>query len=330
MSDTKSTTPDTVSSSPPQQQQPAEQPPTETKKEENVKKDLTPHEIAEHAIKEKKVGWEHFEDYKDNFHERLSTFWPDERDQLHSGGVRETKRMVQSLQLDQPAAKTMHVMDLCCGEGATAVYLGKHYGFEVTGLEIVPKAVETAKTKAETEKVSDKIHFVCGTAFELPFKDSTFDHIYGQDPDAFSHPKRLVIFKECLRVLKPGGLLYLHHHWIPGFDFPADDLKTLETFNLSLGWKAIEDCSADTYVRDCKAAGFVIQRAEDLTDLASSHLRGVALKHMRATGKIDDKWLENTLSYIDRGFHFGVRIVAQKPSSKKQKKNEKSSDCLIS
>jgi len=48
---------------------------------------------------------------------------------------------------------------------------------------------------------------------------------------------------------------------------------------------------------------------------------------MKATGKIDDKWLENTLSYIDRGFHFGVRIVAQKPNPKQLKK-EKS--CLIS
>jgi len=319
MSDTKSTT---TTDKQPQATE------TEQKKPEtDVKKSLSPQEIAEQAIREKKVGWEHFEDYKDNFHERLSTFWPDERDQLHSGGVRETKRMIKALQLDQPSAKEMHVMDLCCGEGATAVYLGKHYGFRVTGLEIVAKAVDTANKKAETEKVSDKISFVCGTAFELPFKDNTFDHIYGQDPDAFSHPKRIIIFKECLRVLKPGGLLYLHHHWIPGFEFPADDLKTLENFNLSLGWKAIEDCSADTYVRDCKASGFVVQRAEDLTDLASSHLRGVALKHMKATGKIDDKWLENTLSYIDRGFHFGVRIVAQKPNPKQLKK-EKS--CLIS
>jgi ubiquinone/menaquinone biosynthesis C-methylase UbiE len=321
----KETTKTGTTSQPQPQEQPAKT--SDLKNTQELKKtlSLTSQQLAEQAIREKKVGWEHFEDYKDNFHERLSTFWPDERDQLHSGGVRETKRMVKALQLDQPVSKGMHVLDLCCGEGATAVYLGKHYGFQVTGLEIVDKAVETAKQKAEAEKVGDKIHFICGTAFELPFPPNTFNHIYGQDPDAFSHPQRIVIFKECLRVLKPGGLLYLHHHWIPGFEFPLEELKTLEAFNLALGWKAIEDCSATTYVRDCKASGFEILKADDLTDLASSHLRGVALKHMKATGAINDKWLENVLSYIDRGFHFGVRIVARKPGGKK-----KEDDCVVS
>jgi len=137
--------------------------------------------------------------------------------------------------------------------------------------------------------------------------------VIGQDPDAFSHPQRLVIFKQIFRVLKPGGKIYFHHHWIPGFDWSHDDLKDMEDYNQSIGCKALEDCCAESYVRDISGAGFRILVKDDITELAAAHLRGVAIKHLERNHEIKDKWLKNLLRYIDLGNKFGVRIIAQKP-----------------
>ena len=40
--------------------------------------------------------------------------------------------------------------------------------------------------------------------------------VLGQDPDAMALPDRAKIHKELYRVLKPGGVLSFHHHWVPG------------------------------------------------------------------------------------------------------------------
>src|SRR3972149_11348435 len=43
-------------------------------------------------------------------------------------------------------------LDLCCGAGTNTVYLAEK-GFEVTGMDISPTAIEYAKKKAEKTKL---------------------------------------------------------------------------------------------------------------------------------------------------------------------------------
>jgi len=266
------------------------------------------------AVDKSKKGWEHYEDYKDGFHDRLASNWPEPADQLHSGGWAETKHMIKDLGLDRPEAKAWHVLDLCCGTGSTGVYIAKQFGVKVTGLDIVEDAIKKANAYAAKEGVADKAQFVAANAFHMPFPDATFDHAYGQDPDALSHTDRVEIFKEMKRVLKPGGTFVFHHHWIPGLDFPADKLKELNSKTEALGWRAMEGCSADNYVRDIKAAGLTLISAEDIGWLASAHLRGMAIHHYKKFGAVQDKWLALVLDYLEEGLRFGVRAKMRNPA----------------
>jgi len=266
-------------------------------------------------VDKSKPGWEHYIDYSENFHDRLATHWPEPREQLHAGGWRVTERLAKILSLDKRTGQ--QILDLCCGEGATACYYAKEYpDLRITGIDIVEKAIEKAKVLAQNEKLEERVKFVAANAFHLPFETNTFDCVYGQDPDALSHEERVLIFKELLRVLKPGGDFIFMHHWIPGPGFPAEDAKAIDKFNKELQFLAMDNCNGDKYLEDLKTAGFEIVFSDDLTDLASSHMRGIALIYMRSKGEISDKWLLNNLSYIDRGLPFGIQAICRKPSPK--------------
>lgn len=173
-----------------------------------------------------------------------------------------------------------------------------------------------AEQAAKDQGVQDQVKFVAANAFELPFENGTFDVVYGQDPDAISHQERVLIFKELLRVLKPGGQFIFAHHWIPGPGFPKEDAKAIDKFNADLKFLAMDDCNADRYLADLATAGFKVDSFDDTYDLTAAHTRAVCLLHMKKHGEIKDKWMANNLSYIDRGLPFGLQAVCTKPGGK--------------
>lgn len=100
-------------------------------------------------------------------------------------------------------AKKSKILDLGCGNGRISVQLAK-MGQNVTGIDINESEIDYAKT------THPGIKFSVGSAEKLKFKASSFDHVvtlglFG----AVEKSTRLKIFKEALRVLKPGGYLYL-------------------------------------------------------------------------------------------------------------------------
>ncbi|GBG31790.1 Sterol 24-C-methyltransferase [Hondaea fermentalgiana] len=253
--------------------------------------------------------------YKDpDFHARLRKDWPEDGEQLHSGGWAMTKKLMEDVErwLEEKAiaAPDARLLDLCCGEGSTPIYYAKERGWDSVGIDISETAIAAARAAASKANVQDKATFVVGSAFKLPFQAEAFDVIYGQDPDALSLPQRPACFRDCLRTLRSGGILAFHHHWIPG---PGWDESTLKQYCAESG---SDEVHADQYVQDLEAAGFRVEVAESISALASSHLHG-QLERMKARvaneGGVVQPWLVKTCEYIDKGHAFGVRIVARKP-----------------
>jgi WD40 repeat protein/SAM-dependent methyltransferase len=285
---------------------------------------VVPDEADEPAEPVKEAGDTLFEDlpesadplYKNGFHDRLSTDWPEERGQLHSGGWEQTKEMIAELGLDKP---DVEALDLCCGEGQTATFIAKTYGTKVTGVDIVPKAIAVANKYAADEGVPEKAKFVVGDVEQLPFEDSfvlffffallfsisqqtdSFDIVYGQDPDGLAKPTRKQAFAEAFRVLKPGGVFAFHHHWIPGFDFDAAELEALGD--------AADNCSADAYNEALVEVGFAVEKFP-IDELASRHLR--ANFEAKSKSGNEDEWLGKRIASMDNGHKFGARFVCRK------------------
>jgi ubiquinone/menaquinone biosynthesis C-methylase UbiE len=94
-------------------------------------------------------------------------------------------------------------LDICCGAGTNTIYLATK-GFEVTGIDISPTAIEIAKKKAEQEKV--KIDFMVQDFLNLPFGNDEFDFVF--DMGCFHHVKvenRFTFINGVHRVLKKDG-----------------------------------------------------------------------------------------------------------------------------
>lgn len=255
--------------------------------------------------KDSYVGSEHLEEFQPDFHDNLSRHWPVPRNQLHAGGWQETFRLAETLQLGE----ARHALDVCCGEGGSAIWLAKARGVRVTGVDIVRRAVQVAAADAKREAVTHLADFVCANIFWLPFVDSAFDVIYGQDPDGFAHVKREDAFREVLRVLQPGGLMGFHH-WIPGPDAPPDLIETFDRANVESGYPSHGAVHADAYVEAMRTAGFQDVTVEDMSGVYREHMATI---HQRARAAGDpDTWTALWLELSER-HPFGVMFTARRP-----------------
>jgi ubiquinone/menaquinone biosynthesis C-methylase UbiE len=101
-------------------------------------------------------------------------------------------------------------LDLACGTGAIAERAAAA-GAAVTGLDLSPVLIETAKERA-TEQGLD-IEYVVGDAENLPFEDGSFGKVSSTFGIMFA-PDHEAVARELARVTEPGGRLALAN-WTP-------------------------------------------------------------------------------------------------------------------
>ncbi|MFO1140950.1 MAG: class I SAM-dependent methyltransferase [Amaricoccus sp.] len=119
-------------------------------------------------------------------------------DEFHIGGAEATAALLDRLEIGSET----RVLDVGSGIGGPARTIAARYRARVTGVDLTPDFVETARRL--TEIVGLHAEFVVGSALDLPFAAESFDlatllHVGMNIPDK---PK---LFGEVARVLAPGG-----------------------------------------------------------------------------------------------------------------------------
>jgi ubiquinone/menaquinone biosynthesis C-methylase UbiE len=150
-----------------------------------------------------------------------------------------------------------HVVDLCCGWGAPTRYLAERFDCNIIGLDLTQANIDAAKRFTSGTPLDSLITFMRGDARDIPLEPKEVDLIWSQD--GFCHiPNRSLVFRECYRVLRPGGYL-VFTDYLQGDFITEDELKAF-----SRAWTVIDLETIDTYPSLIMDAGFNLISVEEV------------------------------------------------------------------
>jgi MPBQ/MSBQ methyltransferase len=174
-------------------------------------------------------------------------------DQLHAGGAPASRYLLDRLEV----APGVRLLDVGCGIGGAA-RMAAMTGATVTGIDLTPEFVETARLLSDRVGLGDRTEFRTTAGESMPLDDGSFDaavmvHVGMNIPD------KTAVFAEVHRVLRPGGRFALY-----------EQVRTGEgELPYPLPWAQDDRSSFVETVADYRAAleaaGFEVEAEEDRT-----------------------------------------------------------------
>lgn len=117
---------------------------------------------------------------------------------------REMLRLLKQQRPLEPQVEPLKLLEVSCGRGGglTAFLSAAPGVFNATGLDVAASAIDFCRSHYGT---NDRLHFVEGSALDLPFPDASFDVLLNVEAsnDYGDRPRFLA---EVARVLKPNGI----------------------------------------------------------------------------------------------------------------------------
>lgn len=212
-----------------------------------------------------------------------------------------------------------YMLDVGSGAGGPAVYIASKTGCKVAGIDVSDVGVETSEKLAKKSGLGDRTAFYLGDAMAMPFEDETFDLAVSLNVMNVFEDK-VGLFREVLRVLKPGGIWA----FLSGtFDMPDDpEIKR----KMARGYLIPQYYDSLPSYRDkLRKAGFQI---DEITEYVSdfrvqNKLWGDAYKKhydeiVKEQGKENTdchiEYFDTYLSLIDKGKAANHLIISRRPS----------------
>ncbi|MBF9043893.1 methyltransferase domain-containing protein [Rhodobacterales bacterium HKCCE4037] len=195
-------------------------------------------------------------------------------DEFHTGGVAASDHFFGHLDI----TSEMRVLDAGCGIGGTSRLIADRFGATVTGVDLTPEFVETARDLTEMVGMGDRIGFHVGSVLDMPVGDAEFDlavmmHVGMNIAD------KTALMSEVARCLKPGGTFAV-------FDVMAGPSGAAALYPVP--WSTVAETSflhsPDTYADAAAAAGLTEILREDRTAFARDFFAQVAAKTVEAGG----------------------------------------------
>lgn len=146
--------------------------------------------------------------------------------------------------------------DLGCGVGHPAIKLAQAKGCNVDGVTISAYQQMTATAKAKAEGLSEHLHFIHGSALEIPRPDQYYDG--GWFLESIFHMGQREALREAHRVLKPGATLVLTD--LPTLPATTDKFLDFVREHIHSSFVAKED-----YPQLLDDAGFMLESIDDIT-----------------------------------------------------------------
>lgn len=188
----------------------------------------------------------------------------------HPDPVRPLSLAAAQLEQDNLVAETLsgnsgdHVLECGCGEGSAANYIAKNYGYQVTGLDLLPMNI--ARANRQAKKAGNQNTFVVGDFMDLPFPDESFDAVYAMETLVHALDAHQ-LFAGMFRVLKPGGkLVFCEYSMTPRDHMSGAGQRTMTIINTACPMPALEQFTTGAFPQILHDAGFVDITVKDITE----------------------------------------------------------------
>jgi phosphoethanolamine N-methyltransferase len=156
----------------------------------------------------------HESEYDDAIVKLLELVWGEGN--MAPGGEGNVVKIAEGLDM-----RDKRVLDIGCGIGGPAFFLVRNYGANVVGTDLEPQLIELSKQRAKKYGLEAKTEFMVVEPGPLGFPDDSFDFVVSSG--AFTQiSNKLEMFKEVLRVLKPGGVFSCYDWMKSEGDFSED------------------------------------------------------------------------------------------------------------
>jgi phosphoethanolamine N-methyltransferase len=141
---------------------------------------------------------EHESEYDDALVALLELVWGE--GYMAPGGEGNIAKIAEGLDM-----RDKRVLDFGCGLGGPAFFLVRNHGANVIGIDLEPQLIESARRSAIKHDLEAKTEFHVVETGPITYPDESFDFVVSSG--AFTQvANKLEMFREVLRVLKPGGV----------------------------------------------------------------------------------------------------------------------------
>ena len=232
---------------------------------------------------------------------------------FHGKGVVATEELAALL---NPKASD-HLLDIGCGIGGPARWIAAKYGCRVTGVDLTAEFCEAARELNSLTGLADRVQILHGSALSLPVPDSNFDHAYSQAV-LMNVPDKRGVFREALRVLRPGGSLALSLAGAGSAGEPCYPLPWATTPDISFL------TTPDELRGDLLAAGFQVVALRDASAEVAAAFAPI-LKRLETeglpplgehvvTGEGAKEWRINAMRSLRDRRTSMIEVLARKPA----------------
>jgi len=205
--------------------------------------------------------------------EAVRAYWTEEalRHGLSPSASWSDHRVMElEIQAIGPRVAGARTLDVGCANGYSSIAYVADYGAQVLGVDYVEEMVDSAERRraALPEELRDRVEFRVGDARALDLEDAGFDRVVSTRVmiNLSGWEEQRTALGECLRVLRPGGLLLLSEATVGGW-------KRLNALRGEWGLEPIPMPPFNSYLGEAEVIDLVSRRADLIAveDFASSY-----------------------------------------------------------
>jgi tocopherol O-methyltransferase len=173
------------------------------------------------------------------------------------GHGRAVVRMIEVLAENAGITSKDRVLDIGCGVGGSALWLGRNIGCEVVGIDINHDFINVAQSEAKKRNLSRQVSFREMDFCRTSFNEKAFDVIWAIESSCHAADK-MAFLREMGRILRPGGRIVI-----------ADGYKTAESSEFGdylSGWAVPGIPTIAEFTDYLVKAGFQNVVCDDISD----------------------------------------------------------------